>query len=665
MNIKLNKLTDKITAIIVFIVVTELAIGVALGISCMFDYHFYASDRNTYAILETCRVKSESDIEEIVEYCKLYTYEQEGVKLSQLDQNILDRYRINFAEKNTNIRFTAMQVGSDTILTNKLSSVQEEYIYETYVEIEDFLKDGTKSVTAIKLSILSDLSAPDDYRMASRLISIALFFRYPLIVIFCVFVLLALFILGVIMNSVSVPDDESKRRFIDKIPLDILAFLVFFIFAFLGMLVALTNLAEVKSDNIVLWNAIIMIIAFFVSIFALVFNISVATRIKQGHVFRNTFVFRTLVRIRKRLGKKNEGYFKVPFIGKAFITVGVTSVFEIIVALVFIYQYFTNETGLLEDFNFMHFILIWAATRVILIPIFYMIASNISQIRESGQRIAEGDLQYDIESNKMFGDFRKIGGDLTKIKDEIIKAVDAKNKSLMVRDELITNLSHDIKTPLTSIVNYADLLKTGNCSEEDFNDYLQIIGNQSHKLKKLLESLIEVSKLTTGDVAINLEPLDIVMFTGQMICEFEDRFETSDLSVISDFDFDSKSVSADPDQLMRVFENLFSNAIKYAKPGTRVFVKVFKNNDEKTSVSVSNVSKEIIGKDSQALLQRFSRGDSSRHTEGYGLGLSIAKTLIEFQGGTFDISIDGDLFKTIFTLNNATEVKADEIEEII
>ena len=558
-----------------------------------------------------------------------------------------------------------MQVGSDTILTNKLSSVQEEYIYETYVEIEDFLKDGTKSVTAIKLSILSDLSAPDDYRMASRLISIALFFRYPLIVIFCVFVLLALFILGVIMNSVSVPDDESKRRFIDKIPLDILAFLVFFIFAFLGMLVALTNLAEVKSDNIVLWNAIIMIIAFFVSIFALVFNISVATRIKQGHVFRNTFVFRTLVRIRKRLGKKNEGYFKVPFIGKAFITVGVTSVFEIIVALVFIYQYFTNETGLLEDFNFMHFILIWAATRVILIPIFYMIASNISQIRESGQRIAEGDLQYDIESNKMFGDFRKIGGDLTKIKDEIIKAVDAKNKSLMVRDELITNLSHDIKTPLTSIVNYADLLKTGNCSEEDFNDYLQIIGNQSHKLKKLLESLIEVSKLTTGDVAINLEPLDIVMFTGQMICEFEDRFETSDLSVISDFDFDSKSVSADPDQLMRVFENLFSNAIKYAKPGTRVFVKVFKNNDEKTSVSVSNVSKEIIGKDSQALLQRFSRGDSSRHTEGYGLGLSIAKTLIEFQGGTFDISIDGDLFKTIFTLNNATEVKADEIEEII
>ena len=110
MNIKLNKLTDKITAIIVFIVVTELAIGVALGISCMFDYHFYASDRNTYAILETCRVKSESDIEEIVEYCKLYTYEQEGVKLSQLDQNILDRYRINFAEKNTNIRFITNKV---------------------------------------------------------------------------------------------------------------------------------------------------------------------------------------------------------------------------------------------------------------------------------------------------------------------------------------------------------------------------------------------------------------------------------------------------------------------------------------------------------------------------------------------------------------------------
>ncbi len=658
MEIKLNKFTDKVTAIIIFIVVTELAIGIALGISCMFDYHFYSSDRDTYAMLETCRVKTEDDIEEIVEYCKLYTAEQEGKILSQSDKNTLDKYRINYAAENTNIRFTAMRAGSDVILTNKFSTQKEEYIYETYVEKEDFLKDGTKAVTALKLSVLKNLTAPDDYRMASRLINIAIFFRYPLIVAFCILILVALAILGVIMSSVKVPEDESKRRFIDKVPLDILALFMFLIFAFLGVLIALTNVADVKSDNIVLWNAIVLIITFFVSIFALVFNISVATRIKQGHVFRNTFVFRSLVRIRKRLGMKNDGYFKVPFIGKAFITIGVTSVFELIVAVVFVYRYYTNESGLLEDFKFMNFILIWAGIRVILIPIFYMIASSISHIRESGQHIAEGDLQYDIDSDRMFGDFRKIGGDLTKIKDEIIKAVDAKNKSLMVRDELITNLSHDIKTPLTSIVNYADLLKRGGYSDEDFREYLQIIDNQSYKLKKLLESLIEVSKLTTGDVAINFESLDMVMFTRQMVNEYEDRFEAANLSVVTEIESEEAFVSADADQLIRIFENLFGNAIKYAKPDTRVFVKVWGDGDM-TAVSVSNVSREMIEDNGEKLLQRFSRGDASRHTEGYGLGLSITKTLIEFQRGKFEVMVDGDYFKTVFRLNNSEPEKAE------
>ncbi len=658
MEIRLNKFTDKVTAIIIFIVVTELAIGIALGISCMFDYHFYSSDRDTYAMLETCRVKSEDDIEEIVEYCKLYTDEQAGKRLSQSDKNTLDKYRINYAPENTNIRFTAMRAGSDVILTNNYSTQKEEYIYETYVEKEDFLKDGTKAVTALKLSILKNLEAPDDYRMASRLINIAIFFRYPLIVAFCVLILVALVILGVIMSSVKAPDDESKRRFIDKVPLDILALFMFLIFAFLGVLIALTNVADVKSDNIVLWNAIVLIITFFVSIFALVFNVSVATRIKQGHVFRNTFVFRTLVHIRKRLGMKNDGYFKVPFIGKAFITIGVTTVFELIVAVIFVYRYYTNESGLLEDFKFMNFILIWAGIRVILIPIFYMIASNISHIRESGQHIAEGDLQYDIDSDRMFGDFRKIGGDLTKIKDEIIKAIDAKNKSLMVRDELITNLSHDIKTPLTSIVNYADLLKRGGYSDEDFREYLQIIDNQSYKLKKLLESLIEVSKLTTGDVAINFESLDMVMFTRQMVSEFEDRFEAANLRIVTEFDKEEAFVSADADQVIRIFENLFGNAIKYAKPDTRVFVKVFADGDM-TAVSIANVSKEIIEDNGEKLLQRFSRGDASRHTEGYGLGLSITKTLIEFQRGKFEIAVDGDYFKTVFRLNNAESEKSE------
>ena len=133
MNIHLKKFTDKVTAVILFIVITELAIGMALGISCMFDYHFYSSDRDTYAILETCRVKADDDIEELVEYCKLYTYDESGIALSRSEQNTLDKYKVKYAEGNTNVRFTAMCVGCDVVLTNKTSTETEEYIYEKYI----------------------------------------------------------------------------------------------------------------------------------------------------------------------------------------------------------------------------------------------------------------------------------------------------------------------------------------------------------------------------------------------------------------------------------------------------------------------------------------------------------------------------------------------------
>jgi len=217
-------------------------------------------------------------------------------------------------------------------------------------------------------------------------------------------------------------------------------------------------------------------------------------------------------------------------------------------------------------------------------------------------------------------------------------------KSERFRTELITNVSHDIKTPLTSIVNYVDLLAKEEPESETQREYLEVLQRQSGKLKKLIEDLIEASKASTGSLPVSLERVDLGVLLDQTAGEYSERLENAQLELVAQKPEQPVNVMADGRHLWRVFDNLMNNVVKYAQPGTRVYLNLSSENG-KATVIFRNISREALNLNAKELSERFVRGDSSRSTEGSGLGLSIAMSLMKLQKGSMDITVDGDLFK--------------------
>ena len=217
-------------------------------------------------------------------------------------------------------------------------------------------------------------------------------------------------------------------------------------------------------------------------------------------------------------------------------------------------------------------------------------------------------------------------------------------KSERLKTELITNVSHDIKTPLTSIINYIDLLKKENIQGEKANEYLNILDNKSQRLKKLTEDLVEASKASSGSIKLNLEKLNVNELIKQVSGEFEDKFKANNLQEIITLPEKDIFIEADSRYMYRILENMYSNISKYAMEGTRVYVDI-EEKDNKVLIQLKNVSSQKLNISADELMQRFVRGEASRNTEGSGLGLSIARSLTELQQGKFNIYLDGDLFK--------------------
>lgn len=222
-----------------------------------------------------------------------------------------------------------------------------------------------------------------------------------------------------------------------------------------------------------------------------------------------------------------------------------------------------------------------------------------------------------------------------------------------MRSELIANISHDIKTPLTSIINYTDIIRSGKCSEAELNEYYEIINKQSKRLTNLLQNLIDVSQITTGSVKINLDSLNLGIFISQILDDFGSKLEEKNLTFEDHIPQEDIYITADVQKLWRIFENLLSNISKYAMPNTRVYLNVMEIEDSKVKIELKNISEKKIESTPEELLERFARGDSARNTDGNGLGLSIIQSLTELQGGKFEIAVDGDLFKAILIFDKA------------
>ena len=227
-------------------------------------------------------------------------------------------------------------------------------------------------------------------------------------------------------------------------------------------------------------------------------------------------------------------------------------------------------------------------------------------------------------------------------------------KSERFKAELITNVSHDLKTPLTSIINYVDLLKMQGLDSPRAPEYLEVLDRKSQRLKKLTEDLVEASKASTGSLPVHLERLGMVQLFQQAAGEFEERFAQAGLTVVPGLPAEELWILADGRHLWRVIDNLLSNCNKYALPGTRIYADVFRR-DGRVVLTLKNVSRQQLNMPAEQLMERFVRGDQARSTEGSGLGLSIARSLTELQGGQFGIEIDGDLFKAAVSFPEAPE----------
>ena len=275
-------------------------------------------------------------------------------------------------------------------------------------------------------------------------------------------------------------------------------------------------------------------------------------------------------------------------------------------------------------------------------------AWQMKSLKAAGEKLAAGEFEYKIDTKHMYWEFKHHAENLNSIGDGMAAAVEQRMKSERLKTELITNVSHDIKTPLTSIINYVDLLERPHTPEEGA-EYLEVLERQSKRLKKLTEDLVEASKASTGNMSVTLAPTSTLEIINQSLAEYGQRMEAGKLSVLINVPEPAPAVRADGRLLWRVMDNLFNNVVKYAMPETRVYVDV-RTSEGNAVISVKNISRAALNVSAGELMERFVRGDASRSTEGSGLGLSIAKSLTELQHGQFSISTDGDLFKAEITL---------------
>lgn len=435
-----------------------------------------------------------------------------------------------------------------------------------------------------------------------------------------------------------------------KIPFEIWIFIIGFAIAALGPLSGQLIKATLNGDlqviftevissliiperviwifNFIIWVLSYAAVFFFVLVIKYVFNVGVIEYIKKRTIFGIVIMFcfriikRTLDEITKvDLREKNNKLIIKVLVINAVILLLITSIWFFGIPVVILYS----------------IVLFFVIRKYV-----DKISEKYSKLREATSKIAKGNLDVKIEED--LGLFEPFKNDLEKIQDGFKKAVDEEVKSQKMKTDLISNVSHDLKTPLTAIITYADLLKDENLSEEKRKQYIETLDRKAQRLQVLIEDLFEMSKATSGNITLNIENIDVIALMKQTLLELEDKLEEANLSVRKNMPEGKVILPLDSQRTFRVFENLVINMTKYAMPNTRVFIDIIENKDN-VEIIMKNMAAEEITFNVDTIAERFVRGDESRNTEGSGLGLAIAKSFVELQGGIFNISVDGDLFK--------------------
>ena len=546
---------------------------------------------------------------------KAYTNLEYSLETSSI-QNIKDTIM-------QNQRYWNYENGIIETTVNKLNNDNIEYI-ESGLRQESFETIESNTYT-IYTAVLDDLEYVDNIAMNRVLyntlssVSQQAVFAIPFLIILII-ALVPIIIVGVGRTR---KQEGIKLNWYDKILVEIAAFISMFIGA-IGACFTISVSGMNTMTSFVLGISVICVGIFIMYLACILFFETVVKRLKTHTFIKTTFIYWIYDKIR--------GFLKDIKITKKLVLYFILFILANLVCF-----------GILWSNGFPGFVL-----TVLLYGVTYSFLSkrikSYAKISETVHELYNGNTEIEIDENQMVKEMQETAKEINDIAGGLSNAIEEKLKSERLKTELITNVSHDIKTPLTSIINYVDLLKKENIQGEKAIEYLNILDSKSQRLKKLTEDLVEASKASSGAIKLNMERLNVNELIKQVSGEFEDKFKVHNLEEIIAFPENDVYINADSRYMYRVLENMYSNISKYAMEGTRVYTDILQK-DNTISIELKNVSKQKLNISVDELMQRFVRGEASRNTEGSGLGLSIARSLTELQGGQFNIYLDGDLFK--------------------
>ncbi len=603
----------KIAAWILSLVSIVVFVFLSLAAVIMVDSGFY--DKNEKELCVRAERRVAYDISRnIAENYENYYYDNSAFPLNEIIDGKNWKYRIT-------------DENGEHYLGNYNGERATEYKFEYstfYYSIS--MQEDIEKPYYVHIHVLENKTENDNFVLASKLVKLGYNMRFSIyIIIFAsaaIFFSLAAFLVSSAGHKKG--ENEICAGICERIPFD-----VFTLFAIPLVIlnVALIDVCSNLAETLIIF--LLPVLAFIDYVFLSLWVKSLAVRIKRQELFSKMLVFRgsracfTPVFNSFKMGK---GFFRT------LLFASIPCLFLLVAALILVNGYLRETV-----------VAIWAVCSAVFIGVSLVHASKLKILCDAAEKLSQGDFSHTVETENLYGDLYNLGKNINKINEGLQIAVTDKMKSERFKTELITNVSHDLKTPLTSIINYSDLLGKLNIEDPTAIEYIEVISRQSARLKKLTEDLLEASKASTGNIKIEFSRCDLGVLLTQTVGEFSERLEAAQLTPIVTIPPEPAYALVDGKRLYRVFENLMSNICKYSLQNTRVYLDVLKE-DGIVLVRFRNISREMIEVSEQDLTERFVRGDSSRNTEGSGLGLSIAKSLTELQKGNISIRVDGDLF---------------------
>lgn len=448
---------------------------------------------------------------------------------------------------------------------------------------------------------------------------------------------LCIALLVFLMASMGKTPDGVKLRGIHRVPLDL------FLAAALAAILFLANYSG-GAGNLLLYNPLwtwilpSTLMALWIGFVALLTLCTISARLRAGKWWRNSIIYIVCRFVYRAV----RGFVRaLPIAWKGIL------VYAVVVLVNFFGMLLICFSG-----SFFQLLVLVALD----IAGLYFVIRTVRQLKTlqtAAQKLAAGDLTYTVDTEKMYPVLKEHGDNLNAVSVGMSRAVNERMKSERFKTELITNVSHDLKTPLTSIVSYVDLLKKEPIESESAQEYIDVLDRQSQKLKKLTADLVDASKASSGALPVHSEKLDLGELLRQSAGEYTEKFAAAGIAPVLLVPEGETYVTADGRLLWRVLDNLLGNAVKYAQSGTRLYLELVQDETE-TVLTLKNISREPLNIPAEELMERFVRGDGSRHTDGSGLGLSIAKSLMELMGGKLALTLDGDLFKAALVFSRKT-----------